>query len=35
VVFLGPACYFDTNANGSVDSADLLTLLAAYGLNCE
>ena len=35
VVTLGPACYFDTNANGSVDSADLLTLLAAYGLICE
>jgi len=35
VITLGPACYFDTNANGSVDSADLLTLLAAYGLICE
>ena len=35
VVTLGAACYFDTNANGSVDSVDLLTLLAAYGLICE
>ena len=35
VIFLSPACYFDTNYNGSVDSADLLTLLASYGLSCE
>ena len=35
VVTFGPACYFDTNQNGTVDSADLLTLLAAYGLICE
>ena len=35
VVTFGPACYFDTNYNGTVDSADLLTLLSAYGLSCQ
>jgi len=35
VVTFGPACYFDANLNGTVDSADLLTLLSVYGLSCE
>ena len=35
VVTFGPACYFDTNYNGTVDSADFLTLLSAYGLRCQ
>ena len=35
VIFLSPACYFDTNYNGAVDSGDLLNLLSAYGLICE
>ena len=35
VISLVPACYFDTNLNGAVDSGDLLNLLSAYGLPCE
>ena len=34
-VFLGAACYFDTDGSGEVGTGDLLNFLGVYGAPCD